>query len=176
MFRQVEAEALTDFSFSCRACEAIVQAPPPPKPIARGKATLGTVAPTAVATFDHHLPLYRQAEMMAAQGFEIDRSTLTGWIPVLRSLPGWRTKNASDCDRLSDTLHRRRSPPNRKRKGLLRYAIRAQFRSPSLQLRSCAIRRSGSNASWGHVRRYGKKIVTTSMVRVGEKTMSYCRL
>ena len=29
--------------------------------------------------FDHHLPLYRQAEMMAAQGIEIDRSTLAGW-------------------------------------------------------------------------------------------------
>jgi transposase len=29
--------------------------------------------------FDHHLPLYRQAEIMAAQGIEIDRSTLAGW-------------------------------------------------------------------------------------------------
>ena len=66
--------------YSCRACEAIVQAPAPPKPIARGKATFGTVAHIAVAKFDHHLPFYRQAEMMAAQGVEIDRSTLAGWI------------------------------------------------------------------------------------------------
>ncbi len=66
--------------YSCRACERIVQAPAPPKPIARGKATFGTVAHIAVAKFDHHLPLYRQAEMMAAQGVEIDRSTLAGWI------------------------------------------------------------------------------------------------
>lgn len=65
--------------YSCRACEAIVQAPAPPKPIARGKATFGTLAHIAVAKFDHHLPLYRQAEMMAAQGVEIDRSTLAGW-------------------------------------------------------------------------------------------------
>lgn len=65
--------------YSCRACEAIVQAPAPPKPIARGKATFGTLAHIAVAKFDHHLPLYRQAEMMAAQGVDIDRSTLAGW-------------------------------------------------------------------------------------------------
>ena len=65
--------------YSCRACEAIVQAPAPPKPIARGKATFGTLAHVVVAKFDHHLPLYRQAEMMAAQGLEIDRSTLAGW-------------------------------------------------------------------------------------------------
>ena len=52
--------------YSCRACEAIVQAPAPPKPIARGKATFGTLAHVVVAKFDHHLPLYRQAEMMAA--------------------------------------------------------------------------------------------------------------
>lgn len=66
-------------NYSCRACEAIVQAPAPPKPIARGKATFGTLAHVAVAKFDHHLPLYRRAEMMAAQGVDIDRSTLAGW-------------------------------------------------------------------------------------------------
>lgn len=65
--------------YSCRACEAIVQAPAPPKPCPRGKATFGTLAHVVVAKFDHHLPLYRQAEMMAAQGIEIDRSTLAGW-------------------------------------------------------------------------------------------------
>ena len=65
--------------YSCRACEKIVQAPTPPKPIARGKATFGTLAHIVVSKFDHHLPLYRQAEMMAAQGVDIDRSTLAGW-------------------------------------------------------------------------------------------------
>ena len=65
--------------YSCRDCEAIVQAPAPPKPCPRGKATFGTLAHVVVAKFDHHLPLYRQAEMMAAQGVDIDRSTLAGW-------------------------------------------------------------------------------------------------
>ena len=65
--------------YSCRSCEKIVQAPAPVKAIARGKATFGTLAHVVVSKFDHHLPLYRQAEMMAAQGIEIDRSTLAGW-------------------------------------------------------------------------------------------------
>lgn len=65
--------------YSCRACEKIVQAAAPPKAIARGKASFATLAHVVVNKFDHHLPLYRQAEMMAAQGIDIDRSTLAGW-------------------------------------------------------------------------------------------------
>lgn len=65
--------------YSCRSCEKIVQAPAPVKAIARGKASFATLAHVVVSKFDHHLPLYRQAEMMAAQGLEIDRSTLAGW-------------------------------------------------------------------------------------------------
>ena len=49
------------------------------KAIARGKATFATLAHIVVAKFDHHLPLYRQAEMMSAQGIDINRSTLAGW-------------------------------------------------------------------------------------------------
>jgi transposase len=65
--------------YSCRSCEKVVQAAAPVKAIARGKATFATLAHVVVAKFDHHLPLYRQAEMMAAQGIELDRSTLAGW-------------------------------------------------------------------------------------------------
>jgi len=65
--------------YSCRACETIVQAQAPVKAIARGKASFATLAHVVVNKFDHHLPLYRQAEMMAAQGIDIDRSTLAGW-------------------------------------------------------------------------------------------------
>ncbi|WP_352930120.1 IS66 family transposase [Mesorhizobium sp. M1088] len=56
------------------------QAQAPVKAIARGKATFGTLAHVVVSKFDHHLPLYRQAEIMAAQGIEIDRSTLARWV------------------------------------------------------------------------------------------------
>ena len=65
--------------YSCRSCEKIVQASAPVKAIARGKATFATLAHIVVSKFDHHLPLYRQAEMMAGQGIHIDRSTLAGW-------------------------------------------------------------------------------------------------
>lgn len=65
--------------YSCRVCDKVVQAAAPGKAIARGKATFATLAHVVVAKFDHHLPLYRQAEMMAAQGIELDRSTLAGW-------------------------------------------------------------------------------------------------
>ncbi len=64
---------------SCRSCDKIVQAPVPVRAVARGKATFATLAHIITSKFDHHLPLYRQAEMMAAQGIDIDRSTLAGW-------------------------------------------------------------------------------------------------
>lgn len=65
--------------YSCRSCEKIVQAPAPVKAIARGKASFATLAHVVANKFDHHLPLYRQAEMMAAQRIDMDRSTLAGW-------------------------------------------------------------------------------------------------
>jgi transposase len=66
--------------YSCRTCEKIVQAVAPVKAVARGKATFATLAHVVVSKFEHHLPLYRQSEMMAAQGLDIDRSTLAGWV------------------------------------------------------------------------------------------------
>ncbi|HBT37344.1 MAG TPA: IS66 family transposase [Hyphomonas sp.] len=65
--------------YSCRSCEKVVQAPAPVKAVARGKASFATLAHVVASKFDHHLPLYRQAEMMSAQGIDIDRSTLAGW-------------------------------------------------------------------------------------------------
>lgn len=72
--------------YSCRACEKIVQAEVPAKAIARGKATFATLAHVVVSKYSHHLPLYRQAEMMAAQGLPVDRSTLAGWAGQAESL------------------------------------------------------------------------------------------
>jgi len=72
--------------YSCRVCERVIQAPAPVSAVARGKATFATLAHIVVSKFDHHLPLYRQAEMMAAQGLDIDRSTLAGWTGQAASL------------------------------------------------------------------------------------------
>lgn len=62
--------------YSCRACETIVQAPAPVKAIARGKLSFASLAHIMMAKWGYHLPFYRQAQMMAAKGVDIERSTL----------------------------------------------------------------------------------------------------
>lgn len=66
--------------YSCRTCERIVKAAATVKAVARGKATFGTLEHGVVSKFEHHLLLYRQSEMMAAQSLDIDRSTRAGWV------------------------------------------------------------------------------------------------
>ncbi len=67
--------------YGCRACEgAVVQAPAPDRPIDGGMATEALVAHIVVAKFCDHLPLYRQAGMLARQGVTLDRSTLANWV------------------------------------------------------------------------------------------------
>jgi transposase len=66
--------------YGCRACDTIHQAPAPERPIAKGMATPGLIANVLVAKYCDHLPLYRQAQMFARQGVEIDRSTLANWV------------------------------------------------------------------------------------------------
>ena len=66
--------------FSCRSCEAITQAPAPELPIRRGRATAGLLAHVLVAKFADHLPLYRQSEIYAREGVELERSTMADWV------------------------------------------------------------------------------------------------
>jgi len=66
--------------FSCRVCESITQAPAPEMPIRRGRATAGLLAHVLVAKFADHLPLYRQSEIYARDGVELERSTLADWV------------------------------------------------------------------------------------------------
>ena len=62
--------------YGCRACEeAVVQAPAPERPITGGMATEALLAHVLVAKFSDHLPLYRQSQIFARQGIELDRST-----------------------------------------------------------------------------------------------------
>lgn len=65
---------------SCRACETITQAPAPSLPIPKGLAGPGLLAHVAAAKFCDHLPLHRQAEILAREGVEIDRGTMSDWI------------------------------------------------------------------------------------------------
>jgi transposase len=66
--------------YACTACDAITQAPSPAMPTPRGRATPGMLAHVLVAKFCDHLPLYRQSEIYARDGVELDRSTLCEWV------------------------------------------------------------------------------------------------
>jgi transposase len=74
--------------YACRACEktggdkvaGVVQAPAPARLIEGGLPTEALVADVVVSKYAWHLPLYRQAQMLAAEGIDIDRSTLAHWV------------------------------------------------------------------------------------------------
>jgi len=66
--------------FSCGACQKIVQAAAPSRPIARGLAGPGFLAHVLVAKYADHLPLYRQSQIYARDGVQLDRSTLADWV------------------------------------------------------------------------------------------------
>ena len=67
--------------YACRACEdVVVQAPAPARLIEGGLPTEATVAQVLVSKYADHLPLYRQAQIYARQGVNLDRSTLADWV------------------------------------------------------------------------------------------------
>ena len=66
---------------TCRSCPGtVVQAAAPARLIEGGLPTEALVAHVLVARYADHLPLYRQAQMMARQGLHLDRSTLAFWV------------------------------------------------------------------------------------------------
>jgi transposase len=65
---------------SCRACDTVVASPAPDHPITRGRAGASLLAHIVVSKYDDHLPLYRQAEIFARDGVNLETSTLSGWV------------------------------------------------------------------------------------------------
>lgn len=66
---------------ACRACHGVVlQHAAPERLIKGGLPTERLVAHVIDAKYHWHLPLYRQAQMMAMHGLAIDRSTLAFWV------------------------------------------------------------------------------------------------
>lgn len=65
---------------ACARCDTIVQAPAPSRPIARGMAGPGLLAHVLVCKYADHLPLYRQSQIYARSGLDLDRSTLADWV------------------------------------------------------------------------------------------------
>ena len=67
--------------YACRACtDGVVQAPAPERLIKGGLPTEAMVAYVLVAKYAWHLPLYRQAQMLLAQGIDIKRAVLAFWV------------------------------------------------------------------------------------------------
>jgi transposase len=66
---------------ACRACEGVVlQAPAPARLIEGGIPTEATVAHVLVSRYADHLPLYRQAQILARQGLTVGREVLASWV------------------------------------------------------------------------------------------------
>src|SRR5579863_4139036 len=71
---------------ACAQCDTIVQAPAPGRPIERGMAGPGLLAHVLVSKYADHQPLYRQAEIYAREGVELERSTLADWVGATSEL------------------------------------------------------------------------------------------
>jgi len=65
---------------SCACCARIVQELAPNRPIDKGLAGPGLLAHVLVAKYADHLPLYRQSEIYAREGVDLDRSTMADWV------------------------------------------------------------------------------------------------
>ena len=65
---------------SCRKCDCIVQVEAPSRPIERGLPGPGLLAHVLVSKYCDHQPLYRQSEIYARQGVELERSTMADWV------------------------------------------------------------------------------------------------
>ena len=65
---------------ACACCDRIVQAAAPSRPIERSIAGPGLLAHVLTSKYCDHLPLYRQSQIYARAGVELDRSTLAEWV------------------------------------------------------------------------------------------------
>jgi transposase len=72
--------------FACKKCERVVEAPAPSRTIERGLAGPGLLAHVLVAKYADHCPLFRQSEIYAREGVDLDRSTLAGWVGAASEL------------------------------------------------------------------------------------------
>ena len=67
--------------YACRTCEqGVVQALAPARLIEGALPTEGAIAHVLVSKYADRLPLYRQVQIMARSGLDLDRSTLAGWV------------------------------------------------------------------------------------------------
>jgi transposase len=90
---------------SCRVCETVVAALAPDHAIARGRAGAGLLAHVLVSKYDDHLPLYRQAEIFAREGVNLETSTLSGWVGATAAVMKPLVEALAAAVMGSETLH-----------------------------------------------------------------------
>lgn len=67
--------------YACPACEEhVARAPAPPQLIPKSQAAPGLLAQVAIAKYQDALPLYRQEQIFARLGVDLDRKLLANWM------------------------------------------------------------------------------------------------
>jgi transposase len=66
--------------YTCRRCETITSPPKPLSPLPKSMASASLMAEVIIKKYDHHLPLYRQSQILAQEGIEIPDNTLGNWV------------------------------------------------------------------------------------------------
>jgi transposase len=90
---------------ACAKCQSITQSAAPERPIARGLAGPGLLAHVLVSKYCDHLPLYRQSEIYARSGVELERSTLADWVGQCSALLAPLVGSLSDYVLAGSKLH-----------------------------------------------------------------------
>lgn len=90
---------------ACKDCEAIVQEPMPSLPIVKGLPGPNLLAHVLVSKYCDHLPYYRQSEIYAREGVELDRSTLAEWTGHMAALLMPLAGAIGEHVRQGETLH-----------------------------------------------------------------------
>ena len=90
---------------ACASCDTIVQAPAPARPIERGMAGPGLLAHVLVSKYADHVPLYRQSEIYARDGVELDRTLLAQWVGTIARLLTPLTDALRDHVFAADVVH-----------------------------------------------------------------------
>ncbi len=97
--------------FACRACGTVTQAPAPERPIGGGLATPALLAQVLVSKYCDHTPLYRQAQILARHGVELERSTPAGWVGAPAGGSKLCTNDSAKRVRLRSSFCRRHANP-----------------------------------------------------------------
>ena len=107
---------------ACACCERSVRQPLPSRPIERGRPGPGLLAHVLVSKYADHLPLYRQSQIYAREGIDLDRSTMADWVgrstALLEPLADaiGRIVRGGDALFADDTPVKMRAPGTRKTK------------------------------------------------------------